>query len=93
MDYVKNGDRIEARWFGDCKPAALAGMQMKVQATEMAVTGTIKHVRGDHPVSPKVIRLYVDPEPTWSGVTVKPVGCTCDHEHVEVDPDHVIRVL
>ncbi len=42
---VKKGDRIEARWFGDGKLVPLAGAQMKVQATEMAVTGTIKHVR------------------------------------------------
>jgi len=90
---VKKGDRIEARWFGDGKPVALAGMQMKVQATEMAVTGTIRHFRGDHPTAPTVVRLYVDPEQPWSGPTVRPHGCRCDHEHVEVDPQHVSRVL
>lgn len=90
--FVTKGQRITAEWFGDAKPVPLAGVQMKVQATKFAITGIIKHVRGDHPTDPKVIRIYVDPERGWSGPRIRPEGCTCDHEHVEVNPNHVTGV-
>jgi len=90
---VSKGDRIEARWFGAGKVVPLAGMQMKVQVSERSVRGTVKHLRGDDPVAPTAIRLYVDPDESWAGPTVRPAGCSCGHEHVEVDPRHVVRVL
>jgi hypothetical protein len=88
--YITKGARIRAEWFGDARPVPLAGMQMKVQATKFTVVGVVRHFRGDDPVAPKVIRIYVDPDHPWEGRTVRPEGCTCDHEHVEVNPDHVV---
>jgi hypothetical protein len=90
---VNKGDRIEARWFGRGQAVSLAGMQMKFQASELSVRGIVKHLRGDDPVTPTTIRLYVDPDDSWSGPTVRPHGCSCSREHVEVDPAHVVRVL
>ncbi len=89
--YIAKGDRIHAHWFGDAQPVALAGMMMKVQATEFSVVGVVRHVRGDHPTQPTHVRFYVDPDGAWTGPTVRPHGCTCDHGHVEVDPKHVVR--
>ena len=86
---VNKGDRIGAEWFGDAKPVALAGVQMKVQATQFAVVGTIRHVRADDPVNPVEVRLYVDPEGEWQGPTARPEGCTCEKPHVEVNPKRV----
>lgn len=90
MSYVTKGARIRAEWFGEAKLAALSGMQMKVTAVKREVVGVIRHFRGDHPTSPTVVRIYVDPDHEWDGPTVRPEGCTCDHEHVEVNPDHIV---
>ena len=91
--FVTKGQKIAAEWFGDAKPVPLSGMQMKVQATKFVVVGTIRHVRGDDPTNPKTVRFYVEPEGEWTGPRVRPPGCTCEHEHVEVNPDHVTGVL
>ena len=91
--YIQKGARVHAEWFGDVRPVPLSGMQMKVQATKFGVTGVIRHFRGDHPTAPTIVRIYVDPEHEWTGPTVRPHGCTCDHEHVEINPDHITEVL
>lgn len=91
--YIKKGDHITARWFGGVAPVALAGMQLKFQATQFVVSGVIKHVRGDHPTSPTQIRLYIDPEDDDSGAPrTRPPGCTCEKDHVAVNPDHVVAL-
>lgn len=87
---IKKGDRIEARWFRSEGKGPLPGT---LALTELTVRGRIRHLRGDHPTVPSVIRLYVDPEGPWEGTTTRPHGCTCPHEHVEVNPEHVIRTL
>lgn len=93
--YIAKGTRVQARWFKASNPlACLAGMQMKFGVHEVAVTGICRHFRGDDPVNPKKVRIYIDPDPgTWTGPTVRPVGCTCDHEHVEINPDHIVGVI
>jgi hypothetical protein len=90
--YISKGSRIRAEWFKAQMdpPASLAGMQLKFGATRIAVVGTVKHVRGDDPVNPKVIRFYVDPDHAWTGPTVTPEGCACGHAHVEIDPKHIV---
>jgi hypothetical protein len=85
---VNKGTRIRAEWFGEAKPVALAGMQMKVQATKFVVTGVVRHIRGDHPTDPKVVRLYVESDDG----TGTPCG-KCQVREVEVNPDHVVEVL
>ena len=89
---VTKGSRIRAEWFKAKMdpPACLAGMQLKFGATRFEVVGVVKHVRGDHPTNPTVIRFYVDPDHTWDGPTVTPEGCTCGHPHVEINPAHVV---
>lgn len=88
--YVKKGSRISARWFGDAKAVALAGVNMKLQVTEYAVSGIVRHVRGDDPVNPTTIRFYIDPDPGYDGPRARPPGCACSQDHVEINPDHVI---
>ena len=83
---VTKGMRITARWFR-ATSASLAGMQPKVGAEEVVVSGIVRHVRGDHPTNPTTVRFYIDAE----GGTETPPGCTCG-PHVGVNPDHVIAV-
>lgn len=86
---LRKGARIRARWT-ETEMVSLAGMQMKVQLAEREVTGVVRHLRGDDPVAPTIVRLYVDPEAPWSGRTVRPHGCRCERAHVEVHPRHVV---
>jgi hypothetical protein len=91
--FITKGSRIRAEW-AKAKtdpPASVAGMMLKFEVSRYAVVGVVRHVRGDDPVNPKVVRVYVDPDPgTWDGPTVVPDGgCSCGHPHVEVNPDHV----
>lgn len=84
---VVKGNRIRASWL-ECYPICLSGMQMKLGAREMSVTGVVRHVRGDDPTNPKAVRLYVDAESgNYEGHTVECVKC--GHDHVEVDLKHV----
>jgi hypothetical protein len=93
---ITKGTRIQATWF-QAKPLgtwALAGVQMKVTGSFVTVTGVCRHFRGDDPVTPTKIRVYIDPDPgTWGGPTVRPIGCSCDHPHVEINPDHIVAVV
>lgn len=92
MNIVK-GTRIRAEWFQANKPpSSLSGMQLKFGVTKFAVTGTVRHVRGDHPTNPTEVHFYIDPEGEWTGPTSTPPGCTCG-PHVMVKPQHVVEVL
>lgn len=88
---LTKGMRITARWFAVQDPVkepfSLAGVQMKLLAKEIVVSGIVRHVRGDHPTNPTQVRLYIDAP----GGTETPPGCTCG-PHVGVNPDHVIEV-
>lgn len=88
---VVKGNRIRASWL-DVHPTCLSGMQMKLGATPMSVTGVVCHVRGDDPSNPKTVRLYVDAESgNYEGHAV---GCVkCGRDHVEVNPAHVKELL
>jgi len=92
--YITKGTRIRAHWFQvNDPPSSLAGMQMKFGVTERVVTGVVRHVRGDHPVTPTEVRFYIDPESPWDGATITPHGCTCGHSHVEINPKHVTGIV
>lgn len=97
IPYITKGSRIVARWFGAPQAVALAGVQMKLQVTEFVVTGTIRHFRGNDPVAPTKVDIYVEADdPVPQGVTrERPYGCTCPgHENlVRIDADHVRGVL
>lgn len=71
--FIQRGDYIEAEWF-DAKIVGLAGVQMKLGATQHVAKGIVVSVRGDHPTNPTEVRLFVRQE---------------DGETVAVNPDHV----
>lgn len=65
-------------------------MQMKLGATRFAVEGIVRHLRGDKPVDPKDVRVYIDLTVDVDGVElVRPVGCQCEKGHVEVQMKHI----
>lgn len=70
--YLKKGDHVRARWFGDGKAVALAGVQMKFQVSEKTVEGTVTHIRGDHPVNPTKVEIWVQPDSGGDEVVIKP---------------------
>lgn len=77
--YITKDNKIKARWFKVNDPiSSIAGGQMKVGSTEIVVSGIVKHVRGDDPIKPTVVRLYVEPD--GGG------------DEIEVNPDHVYEV-
>lgn len=88
-DYIAKGARIRAQWLVP-RIVALAGVQLKFEATQREVVGVVRHVRGDHPTAPTVVKLYIDAEGERGDAT--PHGCTCG-PHTEVDPAHVVEVL
>jgi hypothetical protein len=85
---IIKGDRIRASWFA-AHLTCLAGVQTKFGAVSKTVTGTVRHVRGDHPVSPTEIRVYIDPDDDYAGPYANPPGCTCGTQHVELKPDWI----
>lgn len=59
MDYyLQKGDRVTAEWM-ETEPVALAGVQMKFGGTLKTVTGTVTHIRGDHPINPVEIDVCI----------------------------------
>jgi hypothetical protein len=89
--YITKGSRVRAQFFRVKQPlASLTGVQMKVTGDFVEVVGTIRHFRGDDPVSPRVVKIYLDPDGEYDGPWVRPDGCTCPDPHVEVDSKHVV---
>jgi hypothetical protein len=84
---IVKGTRIRARWF-DAKLVSLSGVMPKVEATMREVTGTVRHIRGDHPTHPTVTRLYVEADDGLGDACGK-----CQVREVEVDPKHVVEIL
>lgn len=95
MMRVEKGDRIMARWW-IAEPVSLAGMQTKVGATEITVTGIARHFRGDHPTEPTEIVVYLDPEGPVNPMArrERPCGCMCPgHDDlIPVRREHVCWV-
>lgn len=95
--YLPKGARVRAQWLQARPLLPIAGMQHKAMADVVDITGTVAHLRGDDPVRPTVVRLYIlpdDPPPDWVPRT-RPYGCTCPgHDQcIEVNSDHVVEVL
>lgn len=89
---VEKGDRIGARWFVT-RPAPLAGMQLKLGAAKIEISGIVRHLRGDHPEEPTEIVAYVEPEGHVPDVVrrERPYGCMClGHDDlVPVRPNNI----
>lgn len=85
--YLRKGASIQARWFHEDPPG---------YATEVEITGTCRHFRGDDPVNPTEIRIYVEPDGDVPDCVprTRPYGCACDgHDRlVEVRPEWVVGV-
>lgn len=71
---IRKGTRLRARWF-DAKtspPASLAGVHLKFSATERVVTGVVTRIRGDDPLKPATVRLWVKPDDGGDDVEIRP---------------------
>jgi hypothetical protein len=71
MIWVAKGDHVAARWLGQTS-GALGGSQIKVAAVECRVRGIVTHVRGNHPISPTSIRVWVRPDEGGDEVVIDP---------------------
>ncbi len=94
VSMIVKGSRVRAEWF-QAHAVSLSGMQMKFGARQHVVTGVVRHLRGDDPVAPKEVRIYIDPEgdaPADLG-KVRPYGCTCEGGHVELKLDWAKEIL
>ncbi len=60
--YITKGTRVHVERLHVTGPAALAGAQMKFGAELHSFEGTVRHVRGDDPVNPTKIGLWVEPD-------------------------------
>jgi hypothetical protein len=89
MNNIVKGTLIKAQWL-KATPASLAGVQMKVGAVAKSISGVVRHIRGDHPTDPTIIKLYVEPE-SWDGEYTADV-CDCHDNLVEIDPMWVYEV-
>lgn len=94
--FITKGSRIVARWF-QANQACLAGYQMKTGATQITLSGIVRHLRGDDPADPREVLLYIEPDgevPDTLSRT-RPYGCECEgHDRlVEVKIQHVVGVL
>ena len=95
--YITKGTKVQAKWFAakTDPPASLAGFQMKFEAAEVEVIGTCVHFRGDDPVAPKEIRIYIDVTEGTLPPQVKkvvPHGCTHEGGHVEIREEWIVGV-
>ena len=96
---LTKGTRIRARWIHThpIGSFSLAGQQMKVAATEVDLTGTCRHFRGDDPANSTKILTYIEPDGDVpdSIPRTRPYGCTCPGHDllVEVRPEWVVGVI
>lgn len=89
--YVSKGTRLSAWWF-EVEPVSLSGVQMKFGATQVIVMGTVRHIRSDHPTRLVNPTFLLDVE-EGAGYEDHIHHCAkCGKEHVEVKPNHVVRV-
>lgn len=94
--YITKGTRVQAKWFvaQTDPPACLAGAMMKFGASEVEVIGTCVHFRGDDPVNPKVIRIYIDVDGDLPAAIKKvvPEGCTHPGGHVQIREEWILGI-
>lgn len=99
MRALTKGVRVRASWL-QAKPlgaCSLAGAQVKTTGSFVELVGTCRHFRGDDPVSPTEIRIYLEPDGDAPDPVrfTRPFGCECPgHDRlVEIRPEWVIEVL
>lgn len=77
MRTLVKGMRVRAEWF-EARPfdaVSLAGVQLKVAAKPKVVEGAVTHIRGNDPVAPTSIGVWI---------------MTDDGEEVPVDARHIV---
>lgn len=77
MQTLKRGMRVCAEWF-EARPldaASVAGVQLKVTARPRVVEGTVTRIRGDDPVAPTSVGVWI---------------MTDDGKEVTVDARHIV---
>ena len=90
--YVDKGTRLRARWL-QARTVALSGMQMKVEAAEVSVTGVVRHIRSDHPTELVNPTFFLDVEEGFGYEGHVQHCAKCQKDHVEVKPSHVVEVM
>lgn len=86
IEWITKGTRVADEWF-EAREACLAGVQAKLAAVRVSVSGTVRHVYGTSPSDPDPL-LYIDPESPWGGPVVN--DCSCGGPHVAVASRHVV---
>lgn len=95
--FLTKGDRVRAVLLVANPHASLAGVQMKFDCHDVEVVGACRHFRGNDPVNPTEVLIYVEPEGDlpYYVPRVRPPGCTCtDHgDLVQLRPQDILEVL
>jgi hypothetical protein len=74
MDYLDltKGMRVHAAWLQHNPGACVSGSQLKIEASDRMVTGTVTHIRGNDPIAPTSVRVWIRPDEGGEEVVVKP---------------------
>jgi len=91
MTYVTKGQRVRVSALF-AYPTALAGAGLKFGAKLREFDGVVRHVRGDHPVTPTKIRAWIEPDAPVDGATVEYCD-KCGVNEIVVDPGSIVAVL
>lgn len=90
---IQVGSRIRATWFETNMETSLAGAQMKCGATQISLTGTIKHfgIREGKEFTPETALIFVKPDEGYIGPSK--LCPTCGTQEVIVITDWIIEIL
>lgn len=78
---IQKGSRIHVSGFIS-KPLgtySIAGAQLKFVGDMVDVRGTVAHVRGDDPIAPKQVGVWVNPDDGYEGATDPCEKCGVPH--------------
>lgn len=63
-DYIKFGSRVYVKFLKaqELGTYSIAGAMPKVVGEFVEFTGTVRHIRGNHPTNPTDVRLWIEPD-------------------------------
>jgi hypothetical protein len=88
--WLEKGNRVLVKEW-KVRPVPLTGMQMKFGADVKQFTGTVRHIRSDHPTEPTTIHVWVEPDDNPEGL-----GKYCERckvKEIEVDQRSIAGIL